>query len=89
MLARGQGFEGVHLLPPVWLGDSPLQRLVVHLRCLGHGQESAGVAFCLPGPPTGTQPPVAWSRPGLPWDSICSWYDLGQGQSCQAWFLGH
>lgn len=49
------------------LETAPYQGLVAHLRCLGHGQESPGIwlSVYLALPP-GTQPPVAWPRPGLP-----------------------
>lgn len=49
------------------LGMAPYQGLVADLRCLGHGQESAGISpsVYLALPPS-MQPPVAWLRPGLP-----------------------
>lgn len=79
MVAMGQGFEGVHLLPPAWLGDSPLPGAGGTFKMPGSRPGiSWDLAFCLPGPPTwhatSCSLAKAWpspgtaSVPGMIWD---------------------
>lgn len=68
-LARGQGFEGVHLLPPVWPGDGPLPGTGGRFKMPGSWPGICwDFAFCLPGPPTqhatSCSLAEAWSSPG-------------------------
>ena len=64
-LAKGQGFEGVHLLPPVWPGDGPLPGTGGTFKIPWSWPGICwDFAFCLPGPPTRHATSCAWSSPG-------------------------